>query len=67
MASPTLMHLLSRSVHRIMDDRVLSEVFTDAAPVGYAKDDGAGVDAKQGFGAEDAEEIEERLRGLGYR
>ena len=31
----------------MMDSRVLSEVFTDAAPVGYAKDDGAGMAAEQ--------------------
>ena len=49
-----------------MDGRVLTEALVDPAPVRYEEGDGADVAAVQGFGAEDAEQIEARLRGLGY-
>ena len=49
-----------------MDGRVLTEALIDPAPVRYAEEDGAGVNVEQGFDAAEAEQIEERLRGLGY-
>jgi predicted AlkP superfamily phosphohydrolase/phosphomutase len=64
--APTLLHLLGESIPRVMDGRVLSEIFTDPAPVRYADNGEAAVVAEQGFDAGEAEQIEERLRGLGY-
>ena len=64
--APTLLHLLGEAVPREMDGRVLTEALVDPAPVRYEDGDGADVAAVQGFGAEDAEQIEARLRGLGY-
>ena len=64
--APTLLHLLGEAVPREMDGRVLTEALVDPAPVRYAEDDNSDVAAEQSFGAEDAEQIEERLRGLGY-
>ena len=64
--APTLLHLLGEAVPREMDGRVLSEALVDPAPVRYAEDEGTDVAAEQGFEADEAEQIEERLRGLGY-
>ena len=64
--APTLLHLLGEAVPREMDGRVLSEALVDPAPVRIEESNGADVAAEQGFGAEDAEQIEARLRGLGY-
>lgn len=64
--APTIMHLLGEPVPRVMDGRVLAEALVDPAPVRYAEDDGTSVAAEQGFDASEAEQIEDRLRGLGY-
>jgi hypothetical protein len=64
--APTILHLLGEPVPRIMDGRVLSEALVDAAPVRFSEDGEASVAAEQGFDSDEAEQIEERLRGLGY-
>ena len=64
--APTILHLLGEPVPRVMDGRVLGEIFVDAKPVRYAEEEDASVTAEQGFDTAEAEQIEERLRGLGY-
>ena len=64
--APTIMHLLGEPVPRVMDGRVLDEIFTQSNPVQFSEDDDANMAAQQGFDAAEAEQIEERLRGLGY-
>lgn len=64
--APTMLHLLAEPVPRIMDGRVLTEALADPAPIRYSEDGGAGIAAEQGFDAAEAEQIEDRLRGLGY-
>ena len=64
--APTIMHLLGESVPRVMDGRVLEGIFVQPRPVQFADDDERNVTAQQGFDTAEAEQIEERLRGLGY-
>ncbi len=66
--APTLMHLLDEPVPAVMDGRVLTEAFVDPGKVSIA-DDGATAGpapAAAGFSDDEAAQIEERLRGLGY-
>lgn len=65
--APTIMHLLGEPVPELMDGRVLTEIFTQPRPVVYS-DGAAPAEAagEQGFSAEEATQVEERLRGLGY-
>ncbi len=64
--APTILHLLGEPVPRVMDGRVLTEAFVDPAPVRYSEDEAAEVAAEQEYADAEAEQIEERLRGLGY-
>lgn len=64
--APTIMHLLGEPVPSIMDGRVLTEALVDPAPVRYSDDEETGLSAGQGFATDEAEQIEDRLRGLGY-
>ena len=71
--APTLMALLGQPVPRVMDGRVLQEIFTQPLAVTYegAEDDGAtdgGNEIPHSRSLEKTEErqIEERLRSLGY-
>ncbi len=64
--APTLLHLLGQPVPRLMDGRVLTEALADPAPVRFVEEDAADLAAVQGFGAGESEQIEERLRSLGY-
>jgi predicted AlkP superfamily phosphohydrolase/phosphomutase len=68
--APTIMHLLGEPVPRVMDGRVLTEIFTDIAnqrPVVYAgEEEGRDVAVQRLYSAEEAEQVEERLRSLGY-
>lgn len=64
--APTILHLLGEPVPRILDGRVLTEALADPAPVRFQEDEETVVAAEQGFDAAEAEQIEERLRGLGY-
>ncbi len=64
--APTIMHLLGEAVPRVMDGRVLVEALIDPAPLRYVENDEAGMAAEQGFDAAESQQIEERLRGLGY-
>jgi len=64
--APTILHLLGEPVPRIMDGRVLSEIFVQPEAVRFSEDGQTDVAAEEGFGADEREQIEERLRGLGY-
>jgi predicted AlkP superfamily phosphohydrolase/phosphomutase len=65
--APTIMHMLGEPVPAIMDGRVLSEIFVEPRRVVYSdRDSGDGVAPEQAFSAEEAAQVEDRLRGLGY-
>jgi predicted AlkP superfamily phosphohydrolase/phosphomutase len=65
--APTIMHLLGEPVPQIMDGRVLDEIFVQPQPVRYEEgEQDTELVAEQGFNADEAQQVEERLRGLGY-
>ncbi len=64
--APTIMHMLGQAAPAVMDGRVLTEIFTSPQEVVIADDETAELVTEQGFSAEDADQVEERLRGLGY-
>ena len=65
--APTIMHLLGEPVPLIMDGRVLTEIFTRPAPVIFDdQDQEENVVAEKAYSAGEAEQVEDRLRGLGY-
>jgi predicted AlkP superfamily phosphohydrolase/phosphomutase len=66
--APTIMHLLGQAVPRIMDGRVLQEIFTDPADVSYLDEaaDQAGLTDSQSLSRDEEAQLEERLRSLGY-
>jgi predicted AlkP superfamily phosphohydrolase/phosphomutase len=68
--APTILHLLGEPVPRVMDGRVLTEIFTDLInqrPIVYAdKREGRDVALQRLYSTEEAEQVEERLRSLGY-
>jgi predicted AlkP superfamily phosphohydrolase/phosphomutase len=63
---PTILQLLGEPVPAIMDGRVLMEAFDDPTPVRYVAGADDNLDGAQDYETADAEQIEERLRGLGY-
>lgn len=65
--APTILHLLGEAVPQVMDGRVLAELFTKQRPVVYQGDDAeSGTQSEVSFSDEEAEQVEERLRSLGY-
>jgi predicted AlkP superfamily phosphohydrolase/phosphomutase len=68
--APTIMHLLGLAVPRDMDGRVLTEVLEDdflaARGVEYSDEEAVPQIPRDGLSAEEAEQVTERLRGLGY-
>ena len=64
--APTMLQILDQPVPRIMDGRVLSEALVDPAPVRFSDEAEGGIVAEQGFSSSESEQIEGRLRGLGY-
>lgn len=64
--APTILHLLGEPVPRIMDGRVLTEALIDPAPVRFSENEEHDIANGEGFDTSEAEQIEERLRGLGY-
>jgi predicted AlkP superfamily phosphohydrolase/phosphomutase len=67
--APTIMHILGLPVPRDMDGRVLTELldeeFVASRPVVYSDEEESRV-AGPGLTEEEAEEVRDRLRGLGY-
>lgn len=69
--APTVMAMMGQAVPRVMDGRVLQEIFIEPPDIQYddGEEDEGGDDAlRAGQSLQDAEErqIEERLRSLGY-
>jgi predicted AlkP superfamily phosphohydrolase/phosphomutase len=66
--APTILALLGESIPTEMDGSVLQEAFSVPLEVTYAKHEGAAAELQQSSNleAEEEEQIEERLRGLGY-
>jgi predicted AlkP superfamily phosphohydrolase/phosphomutase len=65
--APTILHLLGLSVPTDMDGRVLEEIFPGLPPVSY--EDVANCEvftSSTEYTSEEADLIEERLKGLGY-
>ncbi|UCG25961.1 MAG: alkaline phosphatase family protein [Chloroflexota bacterium] len=66
--APTIMHLLGEPVPRIMDGRVLQEIFDQPSDVSYLEEaaDSAGLADSQSLSHDEEAQLEERLRSLGY-
>jgi predicted AlkP superfamily phosphohydrolase/phosphomutase len=66
--APTIMHLLGETVPRIMDGRVLQEIFNSPTEVAYLEEvaDQAGLADSQSLSQDEEAQLEERLRSLGY-
>jgi predicted AlkP superfamily phosphohydrolase/phosphomutase len=65
--SPTVLHLLGLPVPTDMDGRALEEIFPNLPPVVYEDvDNRKESDTPTEYTAEEAELIEQRLKGLGY-
>lgn len=68
--APTILHLLGLAVPRDMDGRVLTEVLQDelvsSRPVCYEDEHEWAAAAGSGLSDEEAEEVRDRLRSLGY-
>jgi hypothetical protein len=65
--APTIMHLLGQPVPEVMDGRVVLEIFAEAQDVVYGeKELATELATEESFAAEEAAQVEDRLRGLGY-
>ena len=66
--APTIMAHLNQPVPQIMDGRVLEEIFVQPPQIAYADDLETGANVRQirVLQAEETNQIEERLRNLGY-
>ena len=65
--APTIMHLLGERVPKVMDGQVLTEIFTEKQVITYEEGgDTLELVSEKGFSSNEAAQVEERLRGLGY-
>lgn len=67
--APTIMHMLGEPVPPVMDGRVLEQIFTTSEEVAYSDGEGqlpALEAAEADFSDDEALQLEERLRSLGY-
>ncbi|MEM7115955.1 MAG: alkaline phosphatase family protein [Chloroflexota bacterium] len=64
--APTIMHLLGEAVPRVMDGRVLTEIFVGETAVRYDETDSGATQADARLSDEEAQQVEDRLRSLGY-
>jgi predicted AlkP superfamily phosphohydrolase/phosphomutase len=64
--APTMLHLLGQKVPSIFDGRVLQEIFVRETAVVYSDDETNHAFADESLIAEDAAQVEERLKSLGY-
>jgi predicted AlkP superfamily phosphohydrolase/phosphomutase len=68
--SPTILHLVGLPVRRDMDGRVLTEMYTDdylaTLPMQFETAEFAQGNEAHALSEEEAQELEDRLRGLGY-
>jgi predicted AlkP superfamily phosphohydrolase/phosphomutase len=65
--APTIMHLLGEGIPQVMDGRVVLEIFTEAQDIIY-EEGGMTPElvSEKGFSEDEAAQVEDRLRGLGY-
>jgi predicted AlkP superfamily phosphohydrolase/phosphomutase len=63
--APTILHLAGLAVPTQMDGRVLQGILENPLPIRY-QESGGGVDTQTSLLREETDELEERLRGLGY-
>ena len=68
--APTILYLQGQPIPSDMDGKVLTDIFTgehlSTHPVQLGTPTNTGLSATTGLDAEEARQIEERLRGLGY-
>lgn len=64
--APTIMTIMSQPVPRVMDGRVLTEMFTFPPEVSFSDEASNGLVASTELSAEEAAQVEERLKSLGY-
>jgi predicted AlkP superfamily phosphohydrolase/phosphomutase len=68
--TPTILYLQGQPVPKDMDGQVLTDIFTQehlsAHPIQFSAPASTGLSGTAGLGAEEARQIEERLRNLGY-
>jgi len=65
--APTVLHFLGLAVPSDMDGRVLQEIFSNSAPPAYERvDELKASQTSAEYTAQEAELIEQRLKGLGY-
>lgn len=64
--APTILHLLGEEVPTIFDGRVLQEIFVKKTAVVFSDNEEEHIFAEQSLAAEDAAQVEDRLRSLGY-
>jgi predicted AlkP superfamily phosphohydrolase/phosphomutase len=66
--APTILQLLGQSVPRVMDGRVLGELFSSLSDVNYSEEEErTGPDSSDpALSEEESAQVEERLRSLGY-
>jgi arylsulfatase A-like enzyme len=64
--APTILYLLGLPIPPDLDGRVLTEVLVDSRPVEYGGIAASGPGALEGYSDEEAEQVTERLRDLGY-
>ena len=60
------MHLLGEAVPRVMDGRVLEEIFVGETAVRYDESDSDTTQSDANLSDEEAQQVEDRLRSLGY-
>lgn len=64
--APTIMHLLNAPVPQLMDGRVLSDIFTTPPTITYSHEETAVTDPTANYSQSESDQVEERLRSLGY-
>jgi predicted AlkP superfamily phosphohydrolase/phosphomutase len=64
--TPTILHLMGLSVPEDMDGRVLTSALTVSRSIEYERERAAEAGAEDALSTEDAAEVEQRLRSLGY-
>jgi predicted AlkP superfamily phosphohydrolase/phosphomutase len=64
--APTILHMMGLPVPQVMDGRVLTEIFASPNQVTYADDVESATIVERGFSNDEATQVQERLRSLGY-
>jgi predicted AlkP superfamily phosphohydrolase/phosphomutase len=64
--APTILHMMGLPVPQVMDGRVLTEIFASPSQVTYADDIESATVVERGFSNDEATQVQERLRSLGY-